>query len=266
MGNSVAPPAPGDKTPKMHNRKGLPVLPFTVDDDSSAHKRRSMRKVPEMYGFGKFVLLFIASGFVVVALQQSFVKKSKERDSNYQFHYVPIVDDEQQLQKQKRPLDDFPSLLAALETSDVVALYFAASWCPMSTPTTKLLDKHFRDALVSDERRISIVYVSSDKDEASFDAYVKPGWKTVPYTTNAKERSAMKRHFRTCAKREMDEVGLETRDYEIPSLIVMAASTQQVITYTGIQDVKELGVAAVDHWMEMKRLQTALESKYDATS
>ena len=226
-----------------------------------------------MYGFGKLILLMITSGFVVVALQRSFFKKSDEGNSDYSLdsRYVPALDDEEQRHLNKpMPLDPFPSLRSAFKTSgaDVIALYFAASWCPMSTPITNLLDDLFRDKLVSasnSDKRFAIVYVSSDKDSATFDAYVKPGWKTVPYA-NKEERSAIKHHFRTCAKREMEEVGLATRDYEIPNLIVLAGKSQQVLTYAGIQDVKELGDAAVDHWMELKRLQTALETKVDVTS
>lgn len=153
----------------------------------------------------------------------------------------------------------------------------------MSTPVTNLLDDLFRDLLLrptttdsshdDDERHdhlhhhtavLSIVYVSSDETAASFDAYVKPGWRTVPFA-HTDERAALKRHFRTCAKREMADLHmLATRDYEIPHLVVLSAAddTQHVLTDAGIQDVKELGAAAVNHWMELKRLQAALESKY----
>lgn len=263
-----------DTTPKMHNRRG-PLLPFKDDfegEKSSGKRIKSKRGHKNMYGFGKFLLLIVTSGIIVVALQRSFLKKSNERDADFRGvhlqHDLTLDDEEQRQLNKQMPFDPFPSLQSFFQTSDadVVALYFAASWCPMSTPITNLLDELFRDILVSaSDKRLAIVYVSSDKDVASFDAYVKPGWKTVPYA-NTEERCAIKRHFRTCAKREMEEVGLTTRDYEIPNLIILAGKSQQLITYAGIQDIKELRDAAVDHWVELKRLQTALETKHDIPS
>jgi hypothetical protein len=164
-------------------------------------------------------------------------------------------------------LSQFPSLQYALSNSFLVGLYFAASWCPMSTPVTNLLDELFRDILVkptgdSLTGGLSIVYVSSDQTQEQFDHYIKPNWMSVPFE-NVQERSDLKRHFTTCAKREMEELGMQTRDREIPSLIILAADTRQVLTYSGVQDIKERGVAAIDHWLEMKRLAEALEQKFD---
>jgi nucleoredoxin len=173
-------------------------------------------------------------------------------------------------QQRKSSLGEFPSLQEPLDTSDIVALYFAASWCPMSTPTTKLLDKLFRNLLVdtADEERheLAIVYISSDEDVASFRSYVKPEWKAVSFE-NANERSALKRHFGTCAKREMDVAGLTTttRKYEIPNLIVLSGSTRQVLTYSGLMDIKELGEDALDHWMDLNRLDAAKVISSEAT-
>jgi hypothetical protein len=164
-------------------------------------------------------------------------------------------------------LAQFPSLQYALSNSFLVGLYFAASWCPMSTPVTNLLDELFRDILVkptgdSLTGGLSIVYVSSDQSQEQFDHYIKPNWMSVPFE-NVQERSDLKRHFATCAKREMEELGMQTRDREIPSLIILAADTRQVLTYSGVQDIQERGVAAIDHWLEMKRLAEALEHKFD---
>ena len=66
----------------------------------------------------------------------------------------------QTMDEQKLPLAEYPSIQYALDHSDIVLLYFAASWCPMSAPITKLLDEKFGDILLppegSDESKRSI--------------------------------------------------------------------------------------------------------------
>ena len=167
------------------------------------------------------------------------------------------------------PLDDFATLSAQLESHDIVAVLFAASWCPMSTPITQLLDHLFREKLLSnnnnhnnnknnvpndaaaDRRDFAVLYVSSDKDEESFTNYIQPGWQAVPYTSV--ERTRIKQHFRVCARREMEELEIETREGELPTVLILDGHRQQVLTRSGIQDMKELGQDALDHWKQLQR-------------
>jgi Thioredoxin-like len=177
----------------------------------------------------------------------------------------------------------FPSLEYPLQHSTLVGIYFAAAWCPMSTPVTTMLDELFRDVLLkpppidstendvsadtfsldqhySHRKGFSIIYVSSDSDSNEMHSYVKPNWFSVPFN-NVEERSNIKRFYLTCAKRELTELGFE-RKREIPSLIILSGESRDVLTYNGIQDLKDHGVQAVDHWLEINRLNLALLDKY----
>jgi len=174
------------------------------------------------------------------------------------------------------PLARFQSLTYALANADLVALYFAASWCPMSTPVTRELELSFEqnagpgtllppgDAGIDDRENrwpLALVYVSSDRNEEEMQKYARDGWITVPYTSG--DRNDIKRHFRVCAKREMDELGFERR-MEIPSLIVLDGETHGVLTTDGVGDVKEYGgEGALEHWVELRHLVRALEDKYE---
>jgi hypothetical protein len=165
----------------------------------------------------------------------------------------------------------FPTLLAAREHSDLIALYFAASWCPQSVPVTELLDGTFRDVLVAPGAgedpssreheeggnrppRLSLVYVSSDEDLDQFQSYLRPNWRSVPF--DGDQRSELKRHFKTCAGREMVRLNIEERYHEIPALVVVAAAAPgDVVTAAGIQDVQRHGVRAIDRWWEDAQLK-----------
>ena len=169
------------------------------------------------------------------------------------------------------PLKDFPSLKYPMQNSKLVGIYFGASWCPMTTPVSALIDQHFGDLLLAPPASpdamqlpqryegLSIVYISSDQSANDMNAYVKSNWMFAPFET--RERAYIKRHFFTCAKREQHELGIE-RKHEIPTLIIVEGESQQVLTYHGVKDLKEFGAQAIDHWLELASLSDALHSKY----
>jgi hypothetical protein len=164
-------------------------------------------------------------------------------------------------------LDQFPTLQhICRQNYKLIGLYFAASWCPMSTPTTKLLDTTFRHYLLStrmkpkqlNETTFTIVYVASDSTIESFYNYIQPGWDYIPYN-NTIERSNIKQIFHTCAKREIDVLHMTDRWYEIPNLIILKYTRNyryidsvqqllQVITYHGLKDVRKYGIHALQIW------------------
>lgn len=156
------------------------------------------------------------------------------------------------------PLSQFSDLSYALENSDLVALYFAASWCPHSTPISFALDEAFgkRDLLLSPKggrKDLSVVYVSSDKTESEYQNYLNVAnrnWIAIPFEST--QRNQLKKHFATCAHRELEELGID-RKHEIPTIIVIDSETQGIITTSGADDVDELGTKALDHWKDMQR-------------
>jgi hypothetical protein len=166
------------------------------------------------------------------------------------------------------PLSQFPTLNQALEQSEMVALYFAASWCPMSTGPTNLLGDIFggidADVLTaqggSSKSKLSIVYVSSDKSDESMQEYMKANWIGVPYESD--ERTALKKHFSVCAKRELGELRIE-RKYEIPSLFIFDGESHGLISTHGVADIQEhQNLEVLEHWKGLQRVVRGLSEKY----
>lgn len=154
------------------------------------------------------------------------------------------------------PLSQFSDLSFALQNSDLLALYFAASWCPMSTPVSLALDEAFGEngvLLTPDEKgrkSLSVVYVSSDKTIQEYDGYThNRNWIAVPF--ESPQRSQLKRHFSTCAHRELEELGID-RKHEIPTIIVIDTQTRGIITTNGADDVDRMGSQALEHWKDMQ--------------
>lgn len=163
----------------------------------------------------------------------------------------------------RKPLDNFASMSYALKNSDIVALYFAASWCGMSTPVTEALDAAFgegRDGVllmppdgsgeaVDGRKHLSIVYVSSDGTLDEFRGYARKHWIAVPF--ESEDKSRLKQHFSTCAHIEVEELGID-RKHEIPTLIIIDSVTQGIITTDGVGDLNKWGDKALDHWESLQ--------------
>jgi hypothetical protein len=248
------------------SRRLLPVLSTEADMCQLSQKRRVPKQLSlsPVQGLVVLLLAVLSCGVVVVVAQRfAFGKFSSElKEPSKQ-----LVSSETNL-----PLSTFPSLRYALRNSDLVILYFAASWCRMSTPVTELLDETFQNVLLvpPDEERpqgdllhrhgLSLVYVSSDEDEEDMLNYLKPNWMHVPF--HSEEREALKRRFAVCARRELAELGME-RKHEIPTAVILSGRTHNVLTFHGVKDVQEYGIEAVQHWADLERLSQALSDKYD---
>jgi hypothetical protein len=61
-------------------------------------------------------------------------------------------------------------------------------------------------------------------------------------------RADLKRQYNICAYKEMQALGIQDRSDGIPSLVVLTA-TGDVITRTGVKDIREQGAAAIDTWL-----------------
>jgi hypothetical protein len=172
-------------------------------------------------------------------------------------------------EQKEAPLAHFATLQYPLKHAKLVGLYFAASWCPHSTPVTEALEEYFQKTILppldeedgppEEQASLAIVHVSSDKKEDQFLDYVRKNWITVPFGSD--EQTALKRHFSTCAKYEMEALGIE-RKHEIPTLLIIDSETQTVLTANGADDLDEYEDKALDHWMELHNLVRAMEEKY----
>ena len=80
----------------------------------------------------------------------------------------------------------------------------------------------------------------------------------VPW--DSPERTQLKRHFRVCAKPEVQALGID-RTMEIPTLLILDSVTHAVVTTGGVQDLKEYEDRALDHWLDLR-----MRMQYKATT
>jgi len=137
-------------------------------------------------------------------------------------------------------LDKCPSLKEPLiknNTTPILGLLFAASWCDDCWDVVPLIEKIAR---LPKNDVITIVYISSDRSETEMKNYQPDVFASIPYDAQV-ERSNLKRHFGVCAKKEMLELNMteSTRKYGTPTLILLDAETGRVLTETGVENVVE---------------------------
>lgn len=206
-------------------------------------------------------------------------QQEKEEEESTESKSMGSDDDDNDL-ADASPLQTFPSLQYALEYSEMVGIYFAASWCPDSTPATQTLMKTFGSSSSlllppqtednkgnppSERYPFSIVYVSSDKSEQDALTYGDlENWIRVPFESS--ERTDLKRHFQTCANSEKKKLNVH-RKYGIPTLIIVDSDTESVLTTDGMGDVEALGAdSAIERWEHMQSLVAGLADKYEQES
>ena len=144
-------------------------------------------------------------------------------------------------------LQRFPSLtlLGDQKAPPLIGLFFVASWCPDCWEITPMVEKLAAKAKDS----IAIYYISSDYTAEQMKSYCKEDiFIPVPFA-NVSERSAIKRHFKTCAKKEMQDIYLTERKSGTPTLIVLDPRNGSVVTTKGIDDcIKKDPAACVGGW------------------
>mmetsp|Transcript_19866 Transcript_19866/g.28255 ORF Transcript_19866/g.28255 Transcript_19866/m.28255 type:complete len:103 (+) Transcript_19866:105-413(+) len=68
----------------------------------------------------------------------------------------------------------------ALKDTDLVALYFSASWCPPCRQFTPILIEFYNK--VCTKNKVQVIFASSDRDNASFsNYYAKMPWLAIPF-------------------------------------------------------------------------------------
>lgn len=75
---------------------------------------------------------------------------------------------------------------AALAGLDYVLLYFSASWCPPCKRFTPMLGEYLKAHGAREGKRFNVVFVSGDRDPASFkDYFAHHEWDlAVPFTAS----------------------------------------------------------------------------------
>jgi len=77
----------------------------------------------------------------------------------------------------------------ALKDVDAVGVYFSAHWCPPCRGFTPVLGKKYK-ALKEAGKKVEIVFVSSDRDEAAFKEYYgEMPWLALPFSLRDKKNA-----------------------------------------------------------------------------
>ncbi|GKY93637.1 hypothetical protein MPSEU_000331100 [Mayamaea pseudoterrestris] len=279
----------------MQKRKTHFVLPVTQDDaaassrqnGSSGGSRRTKKSMTsafslsrffgsrnDMASFVRFLSAIFALGLLVVGVQRLLVvRKRGSGFPSYKSLKFPRFKRADKAVQQHKALAQYSSLQYALDNSQLVGIYFGASWCPETTKVTEKIDESLSDILLpppstnkmealAQRHGLSLVYVSSDRSVDEFNEYIKnhAHWMVVPY--DSPEVTGLKRHFKTCALEEVTSLKLD-RKHEIPTLVIVDGASHQVLTFGGAQDVLEHGAGAVDEWFKLAQISQALDHKYD---
>mmetsp|Transcript_42188 Transcript_42188/g.83047 ORF Transcript_42188/g.83047 Transcript_42188/m.83047 type:complete len:446 (+) Transcript_42188:69-1406(+) len=106
-------------------------------------------------------------------------------------------------------------------SSTVLALYFSASWCPPCRKFTPVLSAAY-SGLKASGKEFEVVFVSSDRDEESFNGYFgKMPWLALPFE---------KRDLKATLSKKYKVKG-------IPTLVLLDASTGAIISTDGIETI-----------------------------
>ena len=116
----------------------------------------------------------------------------------------------------------------------MIGLLFAASWCPDCWETVPAIAKVIEAQ--EDPQLLAAIYISSDSTAEEALQFKPSSFHHVPFA-NVEERSNLKRKFRTCAKKEMKDVGVTERKNGIPTFILLETATGRILTEDGVNDV-----------------------------
>ncbi|CAE7732318.1 nxn [Symbiodinium pilosum] len=123
-----------------------------------------------------------------------------------------------------------------LATSDVVALYFSAHWCPPCRGFTPLLKKFYETLQSLGEQSLKIIFVSSDRSEKDMWQYMYEShgdWLALKYDcTELKDR--LSRQFQVSGIPQLivlDSLGRQAvRDARGEVMAAASASSTQILT------------------------------------
>uniref|UniRef100_A0A7R9VS44 protein-disulfide reductase n=1 Tax=Pseudictyota dubia TaxID=2749911 RepID=A0A7R9VS44_9STRA len=125
-----------------------------------------------------------------------------------------------------------------LKDKELVALYFAASWCSASEEFTPLLTEFYNQCVVKQEstskkksaacNSLEVIYISSDDDQKSFgETFASmPGWFAIP----GDEHGTRLKH----------KLVTELKAFRLPTLAILNVKTGAVVTDQGCKEVQAL--------------------------
>jgi len=139
-----------------------------------------------------------------------------------------------------------------------VLLYFSANWCPPCRRFTPALKDFYEVASrQAGGKKVEVIFVPSDEDEASARAYLRDhmgAWLMVPY--GAPERWALKKRYGSWAGAEREVLGTEGKRSGIPTLVLVDGASGDELDLTVRAKIEEAAgeptrVAACLHSFEV---------------
>jgi nucleoredoxin len=83
-----------------------------------------------------------------------------------------------------------------LKSAKYIGIYFSAHWCPPCRGFTPVLIKFYNEVKALDPNLLEIVFVSSDRDEKSYNEYFgEMPWTALPYEGAADIKEALTHKF-----------------------------------------------------------------------
>lgn len=150
------------------------------------------------------------------------------------------------------PLLKSPSSSASPPVPPIIGLLFAASWCPDCFDVVPRVGNVVAASANSLSPLVEVIYVASDTNESEMLKF-KPATLQHISLDAVQERSDLKRKFRTCAAKEMEDLRITDRKKGIPTLILLDSSTGRILTETGVDDVMKGGssLSVLSKWRDL---------------
>lgn len=142
-------------------------------------------------------------------------------------------------QSKRRVTFQLPDNMLPATNAKVLGLLFAASWCPDCTDVVPAIGKCVEKV---DKSFLEVFYVSSDRNDDEMKGFLPDSLNEIPFQM-ADQRRHLKQKYLTCAAKEMEELGLSNRDYGLPTLMLIEASSGRVLTQSAHEDVMNVSNA-----------------------
>ncbi|ETN01084.1 hypothetical protein PPTG_17517 [Phytophthora nicotianae INRA-310] len=128
----------------------------------------------------------------------------------------------------------------------VLALYFAADWCPDCRAFQPAFNRFYETA----KDNLDVVFVGSDasaKDQLAHFTDKQGPWWMVPF--EGETRTLLKRKFGVCAGAEVSELRPITRKGGIPTLVVIRPDGE-VVDFHAADKIERDGIKALAAWQQ----------------
>jgi len=151
-------------------------MPWTALPFADRDAKQALSSKFKVSGIPSFVVLD-PSGELVTKNGRGKIQEGAAAAQEFPDGWKPLTKEE--LLAQLKTVDHAGTVTAAPATRYLL-LYFSAHWCgPCQNFTPKFAERY---AMLKAKEDMEVVFVSSDRDEASFDSYFKEmPWKALPY-------------------------------------------------------------------------------------